>query len=437
MRGLRLVTGLCMLTLASQLAAQTAHIKKVRIAHTGDRTRVVLDLDRGADHKLFTLSNPNRVVVDLAGGSFALGGAKLPQGDGMVAKMRGADRDNGTARLVLDLGNAARPKSFALAPSGNYGHRIVVDLTPVDAAPKVVKRAPQAAGSRDLIVAIDPGHGGKDPGARGRGGLVEKKAVLQISKRLANLINDEPGMRAILTRNGDQFLKLRQRRERAEKAGADLFVSIHADAFSDRRVSGATVYVLSRKGASDEAAELLAKRENDADLIGGVDIKGKDPMLASVLVDLSQNAALEASVEVANAFITEMSRVGKMRKRRVQKAGFRVLKSPDIPSILVETAFISNPQEESNLKSVQYQQRLAQAMHKGVKAYFYANPPTGTRIAQLARERKLVRQHVIRRGDTLSEIAQRYQVSVSRIRSKNKLSGNRIRIGQVLLIPPG
>jgi N-acetylmuramoyl-L-alanine amidase len=434
MLGLRYIVGLCMLVLAGQLAAQTVHVKNVRIAHVDNRTRIVLDIDRASDHKLFTLSNPNRVVIDLAQGSFNLGG-QLPSGTGLVANLRGANRDNGMARLVLDLNDAARPKSFLLEPSGAYGYRIVVDLLPINSnvAPVIVKRAP--SGSRDLIIAIDPGHGGKDPGARGRGGLQEKKAVLEIGKRLAKLVDAEPGMRAYMTRSDDRFLKLQQRINNAQKAGADLFVSIHADSFTDRRVRGATVYVLSEKGATDEAAKLLAERENSADLLGGVDIKDKDDMLAGVLVDLSQNASLEASMEVGDLFVGEMSRVGKVRKNRVQQAGFRVLKSADIPSILVETAFISNAQDESNLKSVQYQQRLARAMHQGIKSYFYMNPPQGTKVAQLSRSQRLARQHVIRNGDTLSGIAQRYNVSVARIRSANSMNTNSIRIGQVLRIP--
>jgi len=430
------IIGFCALLCAAQLAAQTTSVKDVRIAHTGDRTRIVLDLDGPGQHKLFTLANPSRVVVDLAQGRFALGAAKLPGGAGVVANMRGANRQDGTARLVLDLGDAARPKSFLLEPSGQFGYRIVVDLMPIDAAPVVVKKAPSSTGQRDLVIAIDPGHGGKDPGARGRGGLQEKKAVLEIGKRLAQMIDDEPGMRAFMTRKDDRFLKLAERIELAHKAGADLFVSIHADSFKDRRVRGSTIYVLSEKGATDEAAKLLAERENSADLIGGVALKDKDDMLASVLVDLSQNASMEASMEVGDLFIDQMSLVGKMRKSRVQQAGFMVLKSPDIPSVLIETAFISNAQDESNLKSVQYQQRLASAMHKGIKSYFYANPPPGSRVAQLSRDQRMAREHVIRSGDTLSEIAQRYNVSVSRIRAENRLNGNTIRVGQVLRIPP-
>jgi len=449
MSGLRYIVGLCMLVLGSQLAAQTVQVKNVRIAHVDNQTRIVLDINRASDHKLFTLSNPNRVVIDVDQGQFAMVGP-WPSGTGLVANVRGANRDNGMARLVLDLSDQARPKSFLLEPSGAYGYRIVIDLQPVGAgvasaarastatvkksAPVIVKTAPN--GTRDLVIAIDPGHGGKDPGARGRGGLQEKKAVLEIGKRLATLIDSEPGMRAYMTRSDDRFLSLQQRMTNAQKAGADLFVSIHADSFSDRRVRGSTVYVLSEKGATDEAAKLLAERENSADLIGGVDIKDKDDMLASVLVDLSQNASLEASMEVGDLFVGEMSRVGKVRKTRVQQAGFKVLKSPDIPSVLVETAYISNAQDESNLNSVQYQQRLARAMHQGIKVYFYTNPPHGTKVAQLSRSQRLAREYVIRNGDTLSGIAQRYNVSVARIRSANSLNTNSIRVGQVLRIPP-
>jgi N-acetylmuramoyl-L-alanine amidase len=487
MRFLRLTVGFCMLAFATVLAAQTVSVNEVRISEGSDRTRIVLDLDRSARHQLFTLANPDRVVIDIQHGSFALGANRFPAGLGQVAKLRGANRDDGTARLVLDLDGAVQPTSFLLEPGGGKGYRLVIDLlsasktpmiaqvpaasaapaTPVapaasppsvaqkltpatmsaatpavapQAAPKVVKKAPAEEGDRTVVVAIDPGHGGKDPGAHGRGGLQEKKAVLQIGKRLAELVNAEPGMRAFMTRSDDRFLSLKERRDVAARAGADLFVSVHADACDDRRVGGSTIYVLSEKGATDEAARLLAQRENSADLLGNVALNDKDAMLASVLVDLSQNASLEASIAVGDLFINEMGKVSKVRKRQVQQAGFMVLKLPDIPSLLVETAYISNPKEESNLQSVQFQQRLAKAMHSGIRSYFYSNPPPGTRIAKLShersREQRLAQQHVIRNGDTLSGIAQYYNVSVARIRSTNSINGNEIKVGQVLRIPP-
>ncbi|NND55281.1 MAG: AMIN domain-containing protein [Gammaproteobacteria bacterium] len=425
------------LTLASIAAAQTVQVKDVRIAHADSRTRVVLDLSNAAEHNLFDLTNPNRVVVDLSNARFATGPSSLPAATGLVAGLRVANRETGTARLVLDLDEPVRAKSFSLAPGAGQGHRLVIDLQDVGAAAPVVRTSPQLQQQRELVIAIDAGHGGKDPGARGRSGLLEKDVVLRISKRLAALIEAEPGMRPYLTRSGDQFLKLGERIKRAQDAGADLFLSIHADAFTDRRVRGASVYVLSRKGATDEASKLLAQRENDADLIGGVDISDKDERLASVLVDLSQTASKAASIEVGDLLIGEIGRVGKIRKPKVQKAGFRVLKAADIPSVLIETAFISNPQDENNLRSVQYQQRLAQAIHSGVRKYFYANPPAGTQIAALRKEQRRTREHVIRRGDTLSQIAQRYNVSLSQLRATNSISGSRIRVGQVLRIPPG
>jgi len=431
-----MTAGLLALFTASLVAAQTVQVKDVRIAHANDRTRVVLDLDRAAAHNLFDLTNPNRVVVDVTDARFAETQAGMPAATGLVSGIRIANRETGAARLVLDLDEPVRAKSFELAPGSGYGHRLVIDLNQVGAAAPVARTSPQLKQKRQLVIAIDAGHGGKDPGAQGRGGLLEKDAVLAISKRLAALIDAEPGMRPFLTRSGDQFLHLGHRMRRAQAAGADLFISIHADAFTDRRVRGASVYVLSEKGATDEAAKLLAQRENEADLIGGVDISDKNDQLASVLVDLSQTASKAASIEVGDALIGEIGRVSKVRKPKVQQAGFRVLKSPDIPSVLVETAFISNPQDESNLRSVQYQQRLAQALHNGIRNYFYANPPTGTQIAALSRDQRRAREHVIRSGDTLSEIAQRYNVSLSRLRAANRINGSRIRVGQVLRIPP-
>lgn len=442
----RFSLSLVLMALAGQLAAQNVQLEGVRISSDNERTRVVVDIDRAAKYSWFTLKNPNRVVVDIPKARFSLRGKRIPDGKGAVANIRAANRENGMARLVLDLSVASSASSFLVPPGNGAGNRLVIDLSAQGAIPAkarqtntalaTVKKVPDLAAERVLIIAIDPGHGGKDPGARGRSGLLEKTAVLQISKRIATAIDSEPGMRSFLTRSDDRFLRLKARMRLARKAGADLFISIHADSFSDRRVRGSTVYVLSGKGATDEAAVLLAKRENAADLIGGVPLNDKDDVLAGVLVDLTQNASLEASIEVGDLLIGEMSRVGKVRKNRVQQAGFRVLKLPDVPSLLIETAFISNPQDESNLRSVQYQQRLADAVLRSVRSYFYANPLPGTLVAKLARTYQAPRQYVIRRGDTLSEIAARYKVSISRIRDANRLSGSRIRVGQVLEIPP-
>jgi N-acetylmuramoyl-L-alanine amidase len=458
------------LTLCAAAVAAPTQIQDVRIATGDDRTRVALDLSRAATHKLFTLSNPSRVVIDIKPGRIVKQALPLPAGQGAVSRIRSANRRDGSVRIVLDLKDSIKPESFLLAADGARRDRLVIDLFPADASVPVTARvnkqpvlkpaAPAAApstvvkemftppavkptvtrklpaGGRDIVIAVDAGHGGKDPGARGPTGAREKDVVLRISKRLAEAINAEPGMRAVLTRDKDQFVHLRQRIERGRSAGADLFVSIHADAFRDRRVRGATVYVLSGKGVTDEAARRLAARENAAVLIGGVDLGNKDKMLASVLLDLSQNASLSASFAVGEEIIGEMGQVTKLRKRKVQQAPFLVLKSPDVPSVLIETAFISNPADERNLASSQYQAKMARVIFSGIRDYFYTNPPPGTRVAALARSGYRAQSaYVIRRGDTLSNIADQYNVSVRRIRSENHLKNDRIRVGQVLKIP--
>ena len=320
-----------------------------------------------------------------------------------------------------------------MAPEGRYGHRLVIELE-AGGRPTPVLRVDDGM-ERDLVIAIDAGHGGEDPGAIGRGGTKEKDVVLAVARRLAAEIDAEPGMRAVLVRTGDYFLRHRDRMERARRHRADLFVSIHADAFKNRRARGSSVYVLSQKGATDEAARWLAARENAADLVGGVSLDDKDDMLASVLLDLSQNASIGASLDVGDHVLKRLGHIGRLHKRTVQQAGFLVLKSPDIPSILVETAFISNPEEEQLLRSRTHQARISAAVLSGIREYFYANPPPGTWVAHNLHHRP--REHVISRGDTLSGIATRYNVSLTALRRFNGLSGDRIRIGQVLRIPTG
>jgi len=334
----------------------------------------------------------------------------------------------------LDLNEPIRSRSFTAGPNSRYGDRLVVDLQRTGSLQTVKRASESYRPGRDIVVAIDPGHGGHDPGAVGKARTKEKDVVLAIARVLAARINAEPGMQAILIRDGDYYLDYRKRMDIARKNKADLYLSIHADAVDDRRPSGTTVYALSLKGASDEAARELAKRENKS--VGGVSPDDMDNVLASVLLDLSQNAALSASLDVGDDVIRELARIGKVHRRKVQTAGFIFLKSPDMPSILIETGFISNPDEEKRLKSKAHQRRIADAVLAGIRRYFYENPPPDTRIAMDAR-RGPVRQvkHVITRGDTLSEIAQRYKVSTADIRRANKLSNDRIRVGQTLSIP--
>lgn len=302
---------------------------------------------------------------------------------------------------------------------------------------QTVRRASESyTPGRDIVIAIDAGHGGHDPGSVGRNKTREKDVALAVSKKLAARINAEHGMKAVLVRNGDYYIDHRRRTQIAHNSGADLFISVHADAFKDRRANGATVYALSLKGASDEEARLLAERENKSVQIGSVSLDDKDDVLASVLLDLSQNAALSASLDVGGDIVSELGRVVKVRRKTVQQAGFLVLKAPDMPSILIETAYISNPSEEKLLRNSGHQDKLAKAITAGVRKYFYKNPPPDTQIAMDVRRAPSGHvRHKIARGDTLSELAERYDVSPAAIRSANKLNNDNIRIGQVLSIP--
>ncbi len=417
--------------------AMAADVNGLRVWTDPDKTRAVLDLSEKAEYQLFTLQNPHRVVVDLSGAGAGKPLDFNPKYAGVIQDVRQGNPDPGTLRIVLDLQESVKLKSFMLEPTGDYGHRLVVDLYGAgQQTTKVKKVSDVQKANRDVVIAIDAGHGGEDPGALGPERVREKTVVLQIARELKKIIDAEPGMRGELTREGDYYIAHRDRYERARKMRADLFVSIHADAFRDPRVSGSSVFVLSRRGASSEYARLLADSENSADQVGGVKLNEKDDMLASVLLDLSQSAALSASLDVGSKVIRELARLGKVHRRTVQQAGFLVLKSPDMPSILVETAFISNPSEEKKLRDKRHQGRLADAILAGVRTYFYTNPPPDTRIAMEMRRvpAKQVR-HVIARGDTLSEIAERYNVSTAAIRAANKLSSDRIRVGQTLSIP--
>lgn len=425
--------GLLLLMFAGLAQAAQTDLQGLRVWASPDKTRVVFDISKAVEHKLFTLDGPDRLVIDISKTRLS---TKLDSTKGGIIKgVRSAPRNGKDLRVVLDLSTAVQPKSFVLKPNSKYGHRLVIDLAPKQASKntatrKTVKRtAPENKGARDIIIAIDAGHGGDDPGAIGYRGTYEKDAVLQIARRLERLVKKERGMRPVMIRTGDYYIGLRQRMEKARKARADLFVSIHADAFRDPKVSGASVYTVSLKGASSEAARWLADQENASDLIGGVSLEDKDDVLASVLLDLSQSYTIESSQEAADQVVKKLGRVTHMHKRRVQQAGFVVLKSPDIPSMLVETAFISNPKDERRLRNPKSQETMAKAILAGVREYFQRKPPPGTWLAER-------RRHVIARGDTLSELAERYNVSVATLKTANGLRSNTLKIGQVLDIPP-
>jgi N-acetylmuramoyl-L-alanine amidase len=420
--------------------AAPAEVQGLRLWAAPDHTRVVFDISGPVSHKLFSLNNPKRLVIDVPDTRASTGLDTKNQHAGIIKGVRTGKRGKGVLRIVLDLTQAAKPTSFTLKPGGQHGHRLVIDLHD----PGVIKQPPQQqlkqkqkknqpvsiqkTRLRNLVVAIDAGHGGDDPGAIGRGGTREKDVVLSIARRLEALIKKEPGMRPVLIRKGDYYVGLRQRMNKARQHNADLFVSIHADGFRDRRVRGSSVYILSRRGASSEMARWLAEKENSADLAGGVSLDDKDKLLAEVLLDLSQTATNEASVDVADNMFRELRRLGKTHKKSVQQAGFVVLKSPDIPSVLVETAFITNPTEERKLRDKRHQEALARAMFSGIMRYFATHQPPGTHL--------VAREHTIKRGDTLGNIAQHYQVSLNSLKGYNSLKSDRVLVGQTLRIPP-
>ncbi|HEX6995156.1 MAG TPA: N-acetylmuramoyl-L-alanine amidase [Gammaproteobacteria bacterium] len=423
-------------SIALPFVVRAAEVEGVRVWSGPEATRVVLDLSSPAEHRVFSLTDPHRIVIDLQHTS-ARRALVLPEPKGFVSSIRTGERPNGELRVVLDLKQSVQPKSFLLPPNEQYGHRLVIDLEPGTAAP-VVRRAAAPQRGRDLVVVIDPGHGGEDPGASGRRGVREKDVVLAIARRLASELDRQPGVRALLTRDGDYYVGLDRRREIAREAQADLFISIHADSYRDPNARGATVYVLSEKGASDEVARRLAARENAADTIGGVSLADKDPVLQRVLLDLSQSAAISASTAAGERLIDRLGTVTAMRKRQVQRAQFLVLKQPDVPSVLVETAYISNPTQEAALGDANYQAQLARALYAGILDYFQTHAPPDTYLAQNPGERVIVPiQHVISRGETLSTIAERYNVSLPALKRSNSLKSDVIRVGQVLTIPTG
>ena len=414
------------------VSAFAAEINGFRVWTDPDKTRAVLDLSDRTDYQLFTLDNPSRVVIDLQKSTLEDELDFDQKHAGVIQQVRHGSPKKHTLRVVLDLAEGRSVKSFMLDPTSQYGYRLVVDLYPEgNGAGSIKQFSDLQKPNRDIVIAIDAGHGGEDPGATGKKRTREKDVVLAIAKELKKSIDRQPGMNGVLIRSGDYYVPLRDRFEKARKNRADLFVSIHADAFKRSNVSGSSVFVLSRRGASSEFARRIAASENNSDLVGGVTLKDKDDMLASVLLDLSQSATMEASNEVAETVFASLNDMGKTHKNHVEHANFMVLKSPDVPSILVETAFISNPAEEKRLKDPAWQKKMARTITHGIQDYFYLSPPPGTWIAA---NRQPVRHRVVR-GDTLGEIAHRYKVSLYSIRRANDLKTDTIRVGVELLIP--
>ena len=430
-RRLGWAVGLLVLAAAAGVARGApadVRVAAVRAQELAERVRVTVDLSGPAEHQVFSLSSPDRVVVDLRNARPSRRLDSPPEGR-ILSGIRSSERGNGDLRLVLDLKEPARARTFLLRPEGAAGHRLAVELEPLRAPARASSPPARAAEPppRDVVVAIDAGHGGVDPGAIGPTGVQEKRVVLGIARELQQLVRQERGMRAVMTRARDVFLPLQTRVATARKHKADLLVSIHADAYEDRKVSGSSVYALSPRGATNEAARWLAERENAADLVGGVKLDDKDDLLASVLLDLSQTGTIEASLNVGDRVLRELRGVGELHRNSVLQAGFMVLKSPDVPSILVETAFISNPDDERRLTDARYQKSVARAILAGMRRYFEEYAPPGTLLA--------ARRHVIGQGDSLAAVAARYQVTPDALRAANGLRSESLPVGKVLRIP--
>jgi N-acetylmuramoyl-L-alanine amidase len=533
------VTAVATLTAAS---APAADVKAARAWAGPEYTRVVFDLSGPASYKMSQGDVPGSVVLDIAGSSVT-GDFAAPGGQGLFKSMT-VSKQGGSARMVATVDPKAKPKSFLLKPAGDYGYRLVLDLYPggqsdpgdnppptadsdspsVTAAADAETEEPTPApvqtrgsrgsrgksvpagrppmlptGDRKVVVAIDAGHGGEDPGAKGATGLREKDVTLQVARELADQINRQPGMQAVLTRNGDYFIPLKRRYEIAREHNADMFVSIHADAFKNGDAKGSSVWVLSPRGKTSEASRWLADRENRADLVGGVSLDDKDDSLAAVLLDLQQGYAMQASESIAGNVLKALGRLGPTHRGYVERANFVVLRSPDVPSILVETAFITNPAEETRLRDDGHRRELAVAVLGGVRNYFESMPPPGTWFAAQAARRNVtslastvasapaapavaadagavaadavkaatrapppkktlaradapaasakassgraddnVRDlHRVNRGETLTGIANQYGVSVGALKMANKMNDDNVRIGSVMVIPSG
>jgi len=424
------------------------NIDGVRIWPSPDNTRVVFDMKSAPEFTYFTLKNPLRLVIDLSNTSNATKLSGIENSGDLIKKLRySTPKNKSSARVVVELNRSTKPSLFAITPDGSYGHRLVIDLP--DSAPKppstlaasastgsVVIDDSTSARDRDIIVAIDAGHGGHDPGSIGPAGTYEKHITLSIAKKLEDMINRERGMRAIMTRADDYYVSPNRRPEIAREKKADLLISIHADAFSQPQPRGGSVWVLSMRRADTELGRWLEKSERHSELLGGaaevINDKSSERYLTETILGLSMDHSMATSHDLGNKVVEELKQVTSLHKRKPQAASFAVLTAPDIPSILVEVGFISNPQEEKNLNWSKHRERLANAMFNATKRYFKQVPPDGTLWAQ---ERANNRTHKVRSGESLSLLAQRYNVKVSSIKAANDLSSDVVRVGQVLNIP--
>lgn len=434
------------------VSAWANQLQSIRVWPSPDNTRLVLDMSSAPSYEYFTLQNPHRLVVDLKNTQNRVQFNSITNKSTLVTKIRDSKPEAANSyRLVFELKSSVRPVLFPLTPAGEYGHRLVIDMPYTDGArvqqPLIQPVPPQQqavrntapTGRKEVVIAIDAGHGGEDPGAIGPKKNREKHVTLAISRRLADLINKEPGMRAVMTRTGDYFVNLNQRSDIARKGRADLLLSIHADSVANSGPRGASVWVLSSNRANREMAGWLEKQERQSELLGGVGevISQTDgnPYLTRTFLDLSMDKSRADSYAISEHILSAMGKVVRLHKAKPEHASLAVLKSPDIPSLLIEAGFISNPEEERLLLTADHQQKVAQAVFNGVKSYYRQNPPSGTMMASQSQSQGRAQKHTVRSGESLSLIAQRYGVSMSRLKGHNSLRTDVVRVGQVLDIP--
>ncbi|NOQ88082.1 MAG: AMIN domain-containing protein [Gammaproteobacteria bacterium] len=411
--------------MVSARSAAGAQVQDIRLSKNNNYVRLVFDLDGIADHSIFALHNPERVVLDIKTTKMPHGMVDQVQANSLIRSIRSGVRNEKDLRVVFDLSKEVSPRSFLLAPSAKSGHRLVIDLHDKRKPTNVTKSK-----KRDVIVAIDAGHGGRDPGATGRSGTHEKVVTLQIAKRLEKNINAQRGMKAVLIRKNDRYMRLRDRIHKARDSHADMMISLHADSFPDPRARGSSIYALSVDGASSETARMLAEKENAADLLfGDFNLAVEDQMVKEVLFDLSLTGTIESSLDIGSEILGQIKSVNRVHKKKVQQAGFAVLKAPNIPSVLLETAFISNPREEKNLRSSAHQKKVAKAITRGVNKYFSRKAPPGTWLASSECD------YVVCSGDDIAAVAHKNNVNETDLRTRNGLYADNLIAGQVIKIP--
>jgi N-acetylmuramoyl-L-alanine amidase len=433
----RYIYSFCLLLIA-QTSVAIVHVTDIRVSHASNKTRIVFNLSGVAKYHHFVLSKPDRLVIDLNNTQLKTKLDKVDLSKTLIEGIRGGKTSQHVLRVVLDLRAAYKNKIFELTPKHGYGYRLVIDLN--GKPPEAVKSAilsPVISASQHkhpnyLMVVIDPGHGGKDPGATGRRGTHEKNIVLSIAKDLRADLLHVPGIKVCMTRNADYFVTLRGRLAIARKCHGDIFVAIHADAYRNSRANGVSVFALSQRGATSESARWLAARENNSEMLGGnIDLSDKSHLLSSVLIDLSQTATINSSIQLGKNVIKRMSYVARMHSHKVDQAAFVVLKSPDIPSILIETGFLSNYAEEAKLRTASYRAKIASAVSKAITDYFNVKAPGNT----LFKKSESAKTYKVKQGDNLSLIAFKYGTSVVELKKLNKLNSSNLRIGQILKIP--